>query len=183
MSGLDRLKEDHLLGVHFALNVFIASILAWASISLVSNANPVWAMASLVAASEPVPSKGYANFVSRLTNTAVGCAVGLGFLLVGDPHPWKLPFALAIAVLLSVYVVRVPVMWRQAPITAAIVVAGSVTEHSKLGGIDLGLRRVAEVLFGCVVALLVSWAMSRIWPIQAAAKPSASPPSEPSRPA
>jgi uncharacterized membrane protein YccC len=171
LSRLDRLREDHLLGVHFALNVFIASILAWASLTVVTNANPVWAMASLVAASEPIPSKGYANFRSRLINTLVGCAVGLGFLLVGEPHPWKLPFALAIAVLLSVYVVRVPVMWRQAPITAAIVVAGSVTEHSKLGGIDLGLRRVAEVLFGCVVALLVSWAMSRIWPIRPAEPP------------
>jgi uncharacterized membrane protein YccC len=167
----DRLNGDHMLGVHFALNVFIASIIAWASLRLLGHANPVWAMASLVAASEPIPSKGYANFVSRLTNTAVGCAVGLGFLLVGDPHAWKLPFALAIAVLLSVYVVRVPVMWRQAPITAAIVVAGSVTEHSKWGGIDLGLRRVAEVLFGCVVALLVSWAMAHLWPIKAADPP------------
>jgi uncharacterized membrane protein YccC len=173
VSGLDRLKGDHFLGVHFALNVFIASILLWATLKLFTNANPVWAMASLVAASEPIPSKGYANFVSRLTNTGVGCAVGLGFLLVGEPHPWKLPFALAIAVLLSAYVVRIPVMWRQAPITAAIVVAGSVTEHSKWGGIDLGLRRVAEVLFGCVVALLVSWAMSRIWPIQPAEPPAA----------
>jgi uncharacterized membrane protein YccC len=165
VSGLDRLQEDHLLGVHFAANVFVASIIAWASLKLFTDANPVWAMASLVAASEPVPSKGYANFRSRLINTLVGCAVGLGFLLVGQPNPWKLPFALAIAVLISAYVVRIQVMWRQAPITAAIVVAGSVTEHSKWGGMDLGLRRVAEVLFGCVVALLVSWAMARLWPI------------------
>ncbi len=160
------MREDHLLGVHFAANVFLASIIAWATLAICTHANPVWAMASLVAASEPVPSKGLLNFRNRLINTLVGCAIGLGFLLVGEPTPWKLPFALALAVLVSTYVVRIPTMWRQAPITAAIVVAGSVTEHSRIGGIDLGFRRVAEVLFGCIIALIVSWAMASLWPIQ-----------------
>jgi uncharacterized membrane protein YccC len=173
VSGLDRFRNDHLLGVHFAVNVFIASILAWAILVLFTHANPVWAMASLVASSEPIPSKSFSNFRSRLINTLVGCAVGLAFLLVGEPTPWKLPFALALAVLISSYVVRIPVMWRQAPITAAIVVAGSVTEHSRWGGIDLGLRRVGEVLVGCIVALFVSWAMARIWPVKVDDPPSA----------
>ncbi len=176
MNGFARFRDDHLLGVHFAVNVFVASIIVWATLALFTNANPVWAMASLVASSEPVPSKGYSNFRSRLINTLVGCLVGLGFLLVGEPTPWKLPFALAFAVLISSYVVRVPVMWRQAPITAAIVVAGSVTEHSRAGGIDLGLRRVSEVLVGCIVALLVSWVMARIWPVQVNDPPVAAPP-------
>ena len=60
---------------------------------------------------------------------------------------------------------RVPVMWRQAPITAAIVIAGSLSMHSKMGGLESGLRRVVEVIFGCVVALAVSWLMATIWPV------------------
>jgi uncharacterized membrane protein YccC len=55
--------------------------------------------------------------------------------------------------------------WRQAPITAAIVIAGGLSEHSKMGGLESGLRRVVEVIFGCVLALAVSWLMATIWPM------------------
>ena len=85
---------------------------------------------------------------------------------------WMLPFALAVTVLLSSYVVHIQTMWRQAPITAAIVIASGVSSHSRLSGIEHGLHKVAEVLFGCLIGLLVSWAMSRIWPIRRPANPS-----------
>ena len=71
----------------------------------------------------------------------------------------------AVAAFLSAYVVRVPVMFRQAPITAAIVIASELERHSKIGGVELGLRRVAEVLLGCVVGVAVSWAMAKLWPL------------------
>ena len=53
----------------------------------------------------------------------VGCAVGLIFLLIGGSSEWKLPLALAVTVLISSYLIRVQTMWRQAPITAAMVIA------------------------------------------------------------
>lgn len=165
MRALDRFFEDDLLGVHFALNVFIASIVVWLPFTLFTTLDPIWAMASMVAASEPVPKKGFDMFRSRLINTLVGCAVGIVFLAIGEPRAWKLPFALAITVLLSSYVVRVTTMWRQAPITAAIVIAGGIFSHSGVGGLESGLRRVGEVLFGCIVALMVSFVMARVWPI------------------
>jgi uncharacterized membrane protein YccC len=56
-------------------------------------------------------------------------------------------------------------MWRQAPITAAIIIAAGLTHHSKLSGVEIGLGRVGEVLLGCVVGLLVTWLMSKIWPL------------------
>jgi len=62
-------------------------------------------------------------------------------------------------------ILGIQVMWRQAPITAAIVIAGSLSGHSKMGGAESGLRRVSEVIFGCVVALAVSWLMTKIWPV------------------
>jgi len=30
---------------------------------------------------------------------------------------------------------------------------------------EQGLHRVAEVLFGCVVGIVVAWALSWIWPL------------------
>ena len=158
--------EDDLLGVRFAANVFMASIIVWIGIRFFLHGDPIWAIASMVASSEPAVEKGLKFFRSRLVNTLVGCTVGLLFVSIGEPTPWRLPFALAITVLLSSYIVRIQVMWRQAPITAAIVIAGSLSASSKFAGIEVGLLRVAEVIFGCVVALGVSWLMSKTWPMR-----------------
>ena len=161
---INRLLEDKLLGVRFAVNVFIASIIVWITLRFFTHAYPIWALASMIASSEPVVKQGLKMFRS-LINTSVGCAVGLLFLSVGEPTAWKIPFTLAIAALLASYVVRIPVMWRQAPITATVVIAGSLSTHSNMVGVVSGLRRVVEVIFGCVVALVVSWLMAKIWPV------------------
>jgi len=65
----------------------------------------------------------------------------------GGDSDWLIPFARAVTVLVSSYVIRVKTMWRQAPITATIVIA-------------------AEVRFGCFVGLVVSRLMSKIWLVQ-----------------
>jgi len=77
-----------------------------------------------------------------------------------------LPLALAAAVLVSTYLVRIQTMWRQAPITAAVVIATALVHGSATAGIGQGLHKVAEVLFGCFVGLLVSLGMSKIWLIR-----------------
>jgi uncharacterized membrane protein YccC len=105
------------------------------------------------------------TFNGRIVNTLLGCAVGLMFVALGHTD-WQLPFAMALTVLLSSYLVRVPTMWRQAPITAAIVIAGGLQHHDKVSAMELGARRVGEVLFGCVVGIAVAWALSRLWPLK-----------------
>lgn len=77
-----------------------------------------------------------------------------------------IPIALAITVLISTYFVRVKTMWRQAPITAAVVIAAGVVGGSMKAGIGHGLHKVAEVIFGCVVGILVSWLMSKAWRVR-----------------
>ena len=74
----------------------------------------------------------------------------------------EVAIAMAVTALLSTYVVRVQVMRRQAPITAAIVIAAGLTHHSKMTALEVGVRRVGEVLLGCVVALVISWLLSRL---------------------
>jgi hypothetical protein len=61
-------------------------------------------------------------------------------------------------------------MWRQAPITAAIVIAAGIAQGSKKAGIESGLHKMAEVIFGCVVGLLVSWLMSKVWLVRPTAQ-------------
>ena len=36
--------------------------------------------------------------------------------------------------------------------------------HSKVSGVEGGLRRVGEVMLGCVVGLGVSWLAAKLWP-------------------
>ena len=160
-----RLAQHDLFGVRFALNVFVASAVLWYLLRHVAETNPIWAIASMIAASEPVVKEAARMFRSRLINVLVGCVVGLVVLVVGGSKEWKLPLALAITVLVSSYLINVKTMWRQAPITAAIVIASGLTHQSKLSGIEHGLHKVGEVLLGCVMGLAVSWLMSKIWPL------------------
>ena len=158
-----------ILGVRFALNVAIATVIVWYSLSRIADTNPIWSIASMVASSDPQVTEAARMFRSRIINVLVGAAVGLAFLVIGGPAEWTLPFALAVTVLLSSYVVHIQTMWRQAPITAAIVIAGSLEAHSRVSGIEHGLHKVGEVVFGCLVGILVSWSMSKIWPIRQSA--------------
>ena len=159
------LATRDLLGVRFAINVFIASAILWYTLRHIADTNPIWSIASMVAASEPQVKEAARMFRSRLINVLVGCGVGLLFLVVGGSSEWKLPLALAVAVLISSYVIHVQTMWRQAPITAALVIATGLMHHDKLSGIENGLHKVGEVLFGCLMGLVVSWVMSRLWPL------------------
>ena len=165
MKVLERFQEDGLLGVRFAVNVFIGATTLCLLLRLAGDTDPNWAIASMIAASDPQMQQAVRTFRGRIVNALLGCAVGLALLLVGGAREWKLPLALSASVLLSMYVVRIPVMWRQAPITAAIVIAAGLAHHSKLSGVEHGLHKVAEVILGCVMGLLVSWVMSKIWPV------------------
>jgi uncharacterized membrane protein YccC len=165
MKAPARFLEDDLLGVRFAVNVFIGTTALWLLLGLAGDTDPIWAIASMIAASDPQLKQAVRTFRGRILNAILGCAVGLLLLVAGGARAWKLPLALSVSVLLSMYVVRIQVMWRQAPITAAIVIAAGLTHHSKLSGIEHGLHKVAEVILGCVMGLLVSWGMSKVWPV------------------
>jgi len=160
------LERTDLLGVRFAVNVPLARTIVKNVLRAIGDRNPIWAIASMVAASDPQPQEARRLFACRLTNVAVGSATGLFFLLVGGLQNWILPVALAAAVLVSSYLVRIKTMWRQAPITAAVVIAAAITSKSAAIGLRQGLHKVAEVVFGCVVGITVSLVMSNVWLIQ-----------------
>jgi uncharacterized membrane protein YccC len=156
-----------LTGVRFALNVFIASAILWYVLRRSGETNPMWSIASMIASSDPHVKHAARLFKSRIINVTVGCAMGLLFLVVGGSDEWKLPLTLAVTVLVSSYVVRVPTMWRQAPITAAIVITASLTQQSRMIGLERGLHKVEEVFLGCLTGIAVSYLMSRVWPLPA----------------
>jgi len=170
---LKRFEQDDTRGLHYAASIFIATTLLWILVKQIGDANPIWAISSMVATSDPQMKQALSTFRGRIVNTLLGCAVGLLFVALGRTE-WQLPFAMAATVLLSTYVVRVPTMWRQAPITAAIVIAGGLQHHQTLSAVEQGMRRVAEVLFGCVVGIAVAWLLSKLWPLPEAGHSKAS---------
>jgi uncharacterized membrane protein YccC len=153
-----------MLGVRFAVNIFVSATLLWLIIRSY-HVDPIWAISSMIAASEPKVEEAAKFFRGRVLNALIGCATGLVILSVGGRSEWKIPLALSASVLVSTYVVHVPVMWRQAPITATIVVTSGLMEASKVHGLQRGLTRVADVLLGCIVGLLVTFGMSKLWPL------------------
>jgi uncharacterized membrane protein YccC len=165
------LSYEHIVGLRFAVNVFIATTIVWITLRSVGDTDAIWAIASMVAASDPQPTEAGRMFRSRLINVLVGCVIGMSFLLFGGRNPWMLPLALATAVVICTSLVRVRTMWRQAPITAAIIIAGGLTAQSTEIGFEQGLHKVAEVVFGCFVGVVVSWLMARFWLIPPPDKP------------
>jgi uncharacterized membrane protein YccC len=155
----------------FAANVFIGSTLVWAVLSLFEDVSPVWAMASMISSTDPQMDVATRMIRSRLTNVSVGAAVGLAFMAVGGTTPWKIPLALVATVLISSYLVRVPTTWRQAPITATLVLVSGMSLESAAAGFHVALLKVAEVVFGCLVGFGVSWLLSYILPLPATALP------------
>jgi len=164
VNPFERFLKDDVRGIHYAVSIFIATTLLWILVKEYGDANPIWAVSSMVATSDPMMKQALSTFHGRILNTLLGCAIGLLFVALGHTE-WRLPFAMAVTVLISSYVVRIPTMWRQAPITAAIIIAGSLQHHDKLTGMEQGLHRVGEVLFGCVVGIAVAWSLSKIWPL------------------
>ncbi len=163
MKIFERFLDDDLRGVHYAVNIFVATTVLWIIVKVYGDSNPVWAISSMVATSDPQLRQSITTFKGRLVNTLVGCAIGMVFIALGHTD-WQLPAALALSVLVSSYVVRVPTMWRQAPITAAIVVAGSLQHHDKMVALHSGAVRVGEVLLGCLVGIASAWLLSKLWP-------------------
>jgi uncharacterized membrane protein YccC len=159
-----------MFAVRFAVNVFVGSLIVWHTLLYLGVSNPIWAVASMIAATDPKVDVAASMFRSRMVNVFVGCVVGLLFLTFGLTEFFMLSTSLGVTVLVSSYLVRIQTMWRQAPITAALVIASGLTHHSKLSGVEVGLHKVAEVFFGCIVGLLISWLMARIWPLEETAQ-------------
>ena len=161
----DRYIKGDMHGFHYAVSIFLATAILWICVHEMAQKNPIWAISSMVATSDPLMKNALTFFKARITNAFVGCAVGLIFIAIGGSHLLMLPLAMAVTVMLSTYVVRIQTMWRQGPITAAFVISAGLEHHSRLQGLRAGVTRMSEVLFGCVVGLAVAWLVSVIWPL------------------
>ncbi len=165
MKVLERFTKGDMHGIHYAVSITIATTVLWITVHQLAESNPIWAISSMVATSDPQLKQAVSTFRARIINSVVGCAIGLLFIAIGGTRLITLPLAMAATVLVSSYIVRIPTMWRQAPISAAFVIAAGLEHHSRIKGLEAGGFRMGEVLFGCVIGLVVAWIVSVIWPL------------------
>jgi uncharacterized membrane protein YccC len=151
------------VGVHYALRVVVGGTTLWVLLRYFADTNPIWAISSMIACTEPHLQSARINFRARLANTCIGGAMGLLFVLVAGPRHVVLPLALGATVLVSSYVFQVPRYWRIAPTTAALVVASSLEHQSRSIGLQVSVHRVIEVMLGSFMAVIVAYVMARIW--------------------
>lgn len=169
MKVVERFIKGDAHGIHYAVSIFFATVVLWVSLHELAKSNPIWAISSMVATSDPSTKQSLVLFRARFINTLVGCAVGLLFIAIGGSRVITLPLAMAATVLVSSYVVRIPTMWRQAPITAAFIIAAGLEHHARISGLQAGMDRMFQVLFGCLIGLAVGWLVSVLWPEPVAA--------------
>jgi len=165
MKFLDRITRGDMHGMHYSVSVLIATAVLWIIVPRMSNNNPVWAISSMVATSDPMFRLAALVFRWRIINALVGCLIGLAAIAIGGDHLIVLPLAMGVTVFVSWYVLRVQTMWRQAPISCAFVIAAGLEHHLRINGLHAGMMRMVEVLLGCVVGIVVAWVVSRVWPL------------------
>jgi len=165
MSFLDRYTKGDMHGVHYAVSVLIATAVLWVGIVMMTGKNPVWAISSMVATSDPVLRQAALMFRWRIVNALVGCVIGLVGIAIGGAHLIVLPLAMAVTVIVSWYAMPSQTMWRQAPIGCAFVIAAGLEHQKRVNGLYAGAVRMAEVMLGCIVGIVVAWCVAKVWPL------------------
>src|ERR1700723_541714 len=105
MNLADRFIKGDMHGIHYAASIFVATVVLWVSVYGIAHIDPIWAVSSMVATSDPLMKQAVLSFRARLINTLLGCATAMLFIAIGGTRIIMLPMAMAVTVLLSSYVV------------------------------------------------------------------------------
>jgi uncharacterized membrane protein YccC len=161
--GLQGFLERNALGLHYAVRIFLGTAFLWLILGPQRNTQPLWAVISMIFVTEPLLKNALETFRYRLTNTALGCLVGLLFLGVLGPRDWLLPLGVMVTAFAATFLPQSASSWRTAPIAATIVLASGLTTHSRMFSVHIAVQRAFEVFLGGVTAICITWLLSRIW--------------------
>lgn len=150
------LLQRRMSGLRYATRILISGVIVWLILSAGLKIDPLWGLISTVVVTEVKVESAWNAFVSRLLNTVIGSLVALSFLRFVGSSEWSVLAAMAVATVISSDLVKVPVSWRIAPITAAIVMLPAYVSHSPQAGLTAAMQRTMEVVIGSAVALGVS---------------------------
>jgi uncharacterized membrane protein YccC len=157
------LVQRRLSGLRYAVRVLISGVIVWFLLGKLAHTDPLWGLISSVVVTDLKVQSAMNNFVSRMLNTLIGCGIGLLFLKLFGASAWVVLLAMSLAIIVSADLVKVPISWRIAPITAAIVMTPAYVSHSPHAGLEAALQRTGEVVIGSAVAVGVSYATAGLF--------------------
>ena len=153
------------LSFRYAVRVMISGSIVWFLLGGLAHADPLWGLISTVVVTDLKFEGAVNSFVSRMLNTLIGCGTGLLFLRAfgtWGASPGMVLLAMALAIVVSADFVHVPISWRIAPITTAIVMTPAYLSHSPEAAWRASLERTGDVIIGSVTAVAVS-AVAAAW--------------------
>lgn len=150
-------------GIRYSLRMFFGTLVLWELFGLAGDHAPVWALVSMVMVSEIELHASVLATFHRVAHMAVGCVVGLIFLMLWHPGIWQLAIACACSAAVSFYLMHIGGNWRTAPVATVIVIGAGFVHFTKNAGLHEAVIRTVEILGGCLIALAVSWAANNIW--------------------
>lgn len=152
-------------GIRYALRIFFGVIVLWEIAAALGDYSPIWATVSLVMTSEIEMRLSFFASTRRFAHMAIGCAIALFVLLWTRPNLWELAAATTVASLISFFVLHIGGNWRAAAAATAIVLGAGFDTFTRNAGMHEALIRTAEVLGGCLVALLIAWFANKVWAV------------------
>src|SRR6267143_6685379 len=87
-------------GLQYAVRILIGCVIVWFVLDRTNHHNPLWAVISIIVATEPELSAALMAFNSRIVNTFIVCAVGLAFLYLLGPSFGSILLGIAASVLI-----------------------------------------------------------------------------------
>jgi len=149
------------LSLAYALKIALATLLVWPGLTWLGIPEPVWAVVTIAAVSDPDLSAAKKLVANRVTNTLVGCVVAIWTVVLFGATLYSMIGALAISVILVTSIEHYPANWRLAPITVAILMGGAVGGSQRVA-LHLAWLRASEIISGSLAALLMAWVFSSI---------------------
>lgn len=158
LSDSERATRHHLrCGLRYALRIFLGVVVLWEISAVLGDAAPVWATVSLVMCSEIDTEASFLRSMRRFGHMAIGCAIALASLRAVRISLWGFAFAVALASLAAFFIPEIGGNWRAAGAGTAIVAGARFDTFTQNAALREALVRSAEVLGGCLVALVIAW--------------------------
>jgi fusaric acid resistance family protein len=83
----------------YASDILLGTTLLWFLFRYLGDTNPVWAIISFTVVTDPNIERTQPTFLSRSTDTLIGCVAGIVFVLIFGAVDWMFPIALTLTAL------------------------------------------------------------------------------------
>lgn len=141
--------------VRLAGRVTVAGVATFALAEAMGLTQSYWAILTAIIIMQASVGGSLKAAIDRLLGTLSGAACGVAVAGVVPHHePWGMALALAVALAPLALLAALNASFRVAPITAAIVLLGTVSQHGSL--LLSAVERVLEIGLGSIVGLAVA---------------------------